>query len=191
MLLEIDPADEELIQERYKDYRAGNFDLRTNEIYQLGFRIAAESGLEEVFAFDEREIQWNPGPLFDYMPDNAPETQEAVDELIRQITEQMQQAHDTLTLKQLLLLMNEEEMDRRNKSIYLLTNQVDAGGSFVGADASASWWHRNFRMYANIQRHARPGARVVVIGGQGHTAILKDFLADDAKRVAADVLPYL
>ena len=51
----------------------------------------------------------------------------------------------------------------------------------------ASWWHRNFRMYAYIQQHAGPGKRVVAIGGQGHTAILKDLLADDPDRVAADV----
>ena len=39
-----------------------------------------------------------------------------------------------------------------------------------GADASASWWQRNFRMYALIQQHAQPGARDIAIGGQGHTA---------------------
>ena len=78
-----------------------------------------------------------------------------------------------------------------NKSIYLRTNDVDAGRGFVGADAAASWWHRNFRMYANIQQVATPGHRVIALAGQGHTAILKDMLAVDDRRVAEDVRPYL
>ena len=71
-----------------------------------------------------------------------------------------------------------------------MTNQVGEDDNFVGADATASWWHRNFRMFAIIQRYAQPGERVLVIGGQGHTAILKQLLDDDERR-AVDVTPYL
>ncbi len=73
----------------------------------------------------------------------------------------------------------------------IVTNPVGDQNNFVGADASASWWHRNFRMYAHVQRYARPGERVLVIGGQGHTAILRQLLADDPDREAVDVRPFL
>ena len=45
-------------------------------------------------------------------------------------------------------------------------------------------------MYANIQRLAQPGDRVIAIGGSGHMAILKQLLAIDLRLqgVAAD--PY-
>jgi regulator of RNase E activity RraA len=102
----------------------------------------------------------------------------------------MEQAHKTLTLKQLLLRANDAEQDRLNRSFYLMTNHVGEGENFVGADATASWWHRNFRMFAVIQRYAQPGERVLVIGGQGHVAILKLFLDDDERR-AVDVTSYL
>lgn len=49
------------------------------------------------------------------------------------------------------------------------------------ADASASWWQRNFRMYANIQKVAQPGERIIAIGGSGHMAILKQLLAIDQR----------
>ncbi|MBE0669690.1 MAG: hypothetical protein IH588_03805, partial [Anaerolineales bacterium] len=70
-------------------------------------------------------------------------------------------------------------------------NHVGAGRTFEGADAAASWWHRNFRMYANIQRYAEPGEKVLAIGGQGHTAILKDLLKFDLDREAVDIVQYL
>ena len=70
-------------------------------------------------------------------------------------------------------------------------SRLAGGEDFSGADATASWWHRNFRMYAQIQRHAAPGARVLVVGGQGHTAILRDFLRDDALREAVAFAPFI
>ncbi len=51
--------------------------------------------------------------------------------------------------------------------------------------------HSNFRMYANIQNLANPGDRLVVIGGQGHTAILKDLVKIDSEANFVSVEPYL
>ena len=96
-----------------------------------------------------------------------------------------------MSLARLLQLGNDPERDRENKALYMATNAVDAGGGFAGADASASWWHRNFRMYANVQKAASPGRRVLVVGGQGHTAILKDLLAIDGEREAEDATRHL
>jgi hypothetical protein len=46
-------------------------------------------------------------------------------------------------------------------------------------------------MYANIQKLAVPDTRSIVIGGQGHTAILKDLLQIDDERQAVDIVPFL
>ena len=191
VLLEFDPNNEPLMQEKYEQYLAGAFELPSNEIYQLGFRIAKKAGLQTVHSFDEREIGWQAEALFAYMPEHDPETKSKADLLIKQITSETQQAHATKSLAELLLLSNDPERDQLNKYIYIMTNHVGAGENFVGADAAASWWHRNFRMYANIQKHAVPGARVLAIGGQGHTAILKDLLALDRDRVALKIRPYI
>lgn len=88
-------------------------------------------------------------------------------------------------------MANDPEQDRINKDAYLLTNAVGAGSNFLGADTTARWWHRNFRMYANVQKYAQPGQRVLVIAGAGHTAILRDLLAIDRRLIAEDVMPYL
>ncbi len=191
VLLEFNPNDESLIQEKYEEYLAGAFELPSNEIYQLGFRIAKKAGLSTVYSFDEREIGWQAEALFAYMPDHDPATKAKMDLLIEQITSETQKDHATKSLSDLLLLGNDPERDQLNKFSYIMTNHVGAGENFVGADAAASWWHRNFRMYANIQKHAAPGTRVLAIGGQGHTAILKDMLALDRERVAVDVRPYV
>ena len=191
VLLEYGPQYQDKIAERYDAYRKNEYEMSVNEIYQLGFRIADHAGLDTVFSFDEQEIGWDAEPLFEYMPIHDKKAQQAMDSLMAEYSEDSQNAHDTLTLAELLRRTNDPSQDRLNKYTYLITNHVGAPDNYVGADAAASWWHRNFRMYANIQQFAQPGERVLVIGGQGHTAILRDFLADDMDRVAVDVMPYL
>lgn len=45
----------------------------------------------------------------------------------------------------------------------------------------------NFRMYSNVQASAQPGTRVIVIGGQDHTAVMRDLLGIDGEQVGVEV----
>jgi hypothetical protein len=191
ILVEEDPKNQTVLKEKYGLYLADSFELPSNETYQLGFRVAKDAGLQSVYAFDEREVGWDAKALFSYMPKHEPETHARMNMLLQGVTSEYARDHATQSLADLLMMSNELERDQLNKYMYLLTNHVGAGENFVGADAAASWWHRNFRMYANIQKHAQPGARVLVIAGQGHTAILKDLLELDRDRIAVDVRPYI
>ncbi len=191
VLLEFSPALEEEMHERLQQYRQGRYELPENEVYQLGFRVAARSKVENVYGFDETNVQWQAEPLFDYMQSSDPRANARMSALIEEITLDEKKAQSTLSLPELLVRANDADRDSLNRAFYLLTNEVGDDDDFVGADASASWWHRNFRMYALVQRHAQPGARVLVIGGQGHIAIFRQLLADDREREGVDVLPYI
>jgi len=191
VLLEFNPANHAKINAEYQQYLAGNFELPVNEIYQLGFRVAKMAGLQKVHSFDEREIQWQGQALMDHLTNHEPEVMQQLQQKIARITAQMQADHQSLSLQQLLVKNNEAKTDQQNMDFYLYTNAVDAGQDFVGADATASWWHRNFRMYARIQQHASPGARLFVLGGQGHTAIIRQLLNIDSRLTEQPVLPLL
>lgn len=175
----------------YAAYRDDGAALSVNETQQIGYRVAKEAGLDGVTCFDEGEVHWNGGPLFAYIAEHDPARKAEMDAVFAALSTRQTREQTTLALPELLRLSNDPERDRENKNLYIATNAADAGGGFVGADASASWWHRNFRMYANVQRAAAPGRRVLVIAGSGHTAILKDLLAIDGERQTEDVLPYL
>jgi hypothetical protein len=190
VLLEYPPASDTRINEQYAQFRAGSFALRRNEIYQIGFRVAALAGLARVHGFD---VQAPPGEqkLWSYLP-QAPQARQQFEQLIETESRRLQQLHARLTLQDVLRQTNTAEEDRRNKGFYMLLNPVAAdSGLFHGADASAHWWHRNLRMYAKVQQHAGPGERVLVIAGSGHVAILRDLLRADPLRAEEDVLPLL
>lgn len=191
VLIECEPSEQGKFDTNFAAYQAGKFTLTSNENFQIGFRVAKAAGLKGVTCFDEGQVGWNAQPMFDYIGKHEPATQAALDATFKSLSERQSREQATLTLPQLLALTNDAARDRENKGLYLRTNAVGAGDGFSGADASASWWHRNFRMYANVQKAASPGHRVLVVAGAGHTAILKDLLANDGERGAEDVVGYL
>jgi hypothetical protein len=191
VLLEYNPDNEELMNERYQAYLAGEFELPTNEIYQLGFRIAKLAGNTRVYSFDNREIEWQAEALFEYAKENNSPEMDTHNEMMRALTEEGEQARANLSLGELLVRVNNPEQERINMDSYLVTNAIGANDGYSGATASASWWERNFRMYANIQQQATPGQRIIALGGAGHTAILKQLLQIDSRLQGVDVIPYL
>lgn len=191
VLLECSPTVQGEYDKKFRDYVAGRFELPPNESYQIGFRVAKLAGLSGVTCFDEDVIGWDSQPMFEYMDKHQPQTRQELEALYKALSASTDKEQSTLSLAQLLRLASDPARDAFNKGLYLRTNEVGAGGGFAGADASASWWHRNFRMYANIQKAAAPGRRVLALAGQGHTAILKDLLAVDDRRKSEDVRGYL
>jgi len=191
VLLEFDRARNSEMQRQLDAYLEDELELESNEVYQIGFRVAKSCGVERIYGFDEDEVHWRGDLLFEYLEESEPELLQTLNEDIAKLQDDEALAHKELGLRELLIRTNDPERDRINKDFYLLTNAAGAGMNFEGADATASWWHRNIRMYANIQKYATFGERVLVIAGQGHTAILRDFLGIDRRIIAHDVMPYL
>jgi hypothetical protein len=190
ILLEYGPENEALLNQRFDDYVAGSYELGANEIYQLGFRIAKMAGLNGVQSFDHREVEWQADAMFEYAKQHNSPEMVTFNEIIAEHTKKEEQARATLGLRELLRRSNDPERDRLNMDLYLATNPIGAGDGYSGADSSASWWHRNFRMYANIQKLATPGERIIAIGGSGHMAIIKQLLEIDQRLASVDVEPY-
>ena len=191
VLVEHAPEKQSIIQKEYRDYLNGQFKLGTSETYQVGFRVAKAAGLQTLYGYDEHNIGWESSALFEYMNTEDGKMKAEVDKLINEVQDETNAQFKSLSLKQMLIKYNGKPADDLNKYFYIQTNPAFHKGEYIGAKAAASWWHRNFIMYAKIQAHATPGERVLVIGGQGHTAILKDFLAIDRDRIAVDIKDYL
>lgn len=190
VLLEYTDDADEKINQRYRDYLAGKFELGKNEIYQVGFRVARLMGHKRVYGFDA-EAPAQDIKLWDYLSQD-PKAESALNTLIEAESRRLQELHRTKSLQEILTLTNSPEENQHNKGFYMLLNPVGAKGRlFHGADASADWWHRNLRMYAIVQQQAAPGERVLAIAGSGHVAVMHDFLRADSERVEENALAYL
>jgi hypothetical protein len=114
-----------------------------------------------VQSFDHRELEWAAEPMFDYAEQHNSPEMVTFNEIIKSHTVDDEKARAGMGLHEVLKRSNDPERDRLNMDIYLATNSIGAGDGYSGADASASWWQRNFRMFANIQQAAQPGERII------------------------------
>ena len=191
VLLEYNPENDAIIQQRYQNYLAGTYELGVNEVYQIGFRVAKLSGAR-IASFDDRSVNWEAAPLFEMLSNGKyPKIGALTEQWFADTTAQKTYDNANLSLKEMLQKLNRHETDMANIDSYLSTNVVGAGKGFEGAKATASWWKRNFFMYAKIQSHADNDERIFVVGGQGHTAILKQLLKSDSNLEGVDVYPLL
>lgn len=180
------------LQERYDAYRQGAFALQANEIYQLGFRLAAAAGHDRVYPIDEwgrHYISWE--ELGDYARkrfglQDAQLSEAELDELfyrlmgkgwmerctrLGQYDDQHLREH---TLREHLLYQNSPERIRAGHEIYLTWLDGEPGDYTMVDHISGWWYNRNLRIFANLKRITEsPEDRLLVIYGSGHLPILR------------------
>lgn len=165
----------------YREYRAGRFVLPVNEVYQLGFRVAAASDLDRVDAVDtERSAT------------RIDEAQRSEAALIAARNAdpwavRLQQSHalqdvpitpaNYRTLREILLGINTPDEIARSHAAYFVGYFKGGGDStYAGPDFIAGWYERNLRIFRDLQRITRgPDERIIVIYGSGHLATLQQF----------------
>lgn len=177
--------------ERYKAYLAGSYALGTNEVYQLGFRLAAMSHNTTIYPIDTHG-----GFPFEYDSVKASAAihgqtallgaADASDKPDRD-RENAFESHGALL--DLLRYLNSPESLRANAAWYMYIDRIgDAGNDYAGANLVSFWYARNLHMFANIMHSVVPGDRVVVFVGAGHAARLRPLveLSPDLRLVEPD-----
>lgn len=201
---------EERLNQQYREYRAGEFALKANEIYQIGFRLAAALEHERVYCMDE----W--GRMYDSwdhllayivkglgLPERERTEEEQVSlweeirgkalcERYRRLYQHDEQHRLTHTLREHLLYLNGEERIRADAGSYLFWQRAEAGDYTLADHISGWWYNRNLRMFSNIRRiPVTPDDRVLVIVGAAHVPILRHAFQCSPEYELAEVATYL
>jgi hypothetical protein len=106
--------------------------------------------------------------------------------------EAMQKRQAQATVREALAELNEPALQDRTKDFYLQMSRVRSKDKFVGADALAQWYQRNFRILTNLtQIIDSPQDRVLVIFGQGHIPYLRDGIKANSDMQLVEANDYL
>ena len=160
----------------YHDLLSGKYQLDTsNERDLLGLQLAQRQHLADIICVDERRVDWDFEKASAWMKAHRQEAkmQSALDAAGQSMArvESLQSTGGVLAA--LRYLNSPEGLYDRQKFELEAATWGDAETP-IGADLTASWYHRNLRIYANLMRAIHsPQDRVIVIIGQGHAAILK------------------
>jgi hypothetical protein len=193
------------IDQEYQAYRRGEFPLPGDEVYQLGFQLARRLNHATIYCVDAwgryyeppldlehyaanrttKELQQflteqlNFDPFRDLTHYARQHGQEALvtqwSARIQQAGEQGDQAKLQRTLRETLLLTNEEAMIWRSHGAYLTgLFEIGVGHDYPGVDYITAWYSRNLRIFANLQRITEAtDERILLIIGGGHVPILR------------------
>jgi hypothetical protein len=188
--VEVITAKDELLNEEYKKYVSNDFGLdskwthdlgyrSSNEVYQLGFRIAEESGHTKIFATDWMEDIGNRdlGTVMEW----AEQNQLALSEDIKSwFTKWNWRDSSTITITEMLKDMNNPEFNLYDHQIYIrLIARIGEAQDYVGIDWMRWWYQRNLIIYSNIARLATSSDdRILVIYGHGHNHLINQFLRE-------------
>lgn len=170
---------------QYSDYLAGKYTLTTNEIDQIGFRLAKELGHTKIYSVDvDGEFPWQPVVNFAKASGRSKE----LDAIMNEIGGMVKAENDYLsshTVLETLLYMNADEKIAQDVGYYYREAQFGEPGDWAGADLLADWYRRNIRIYANVAQLAdSPNERVLVIYGAGHLGWLQhDFASNPNLRL--------
>jgi hypothetical protein len=182
------------VTDRYRRFRAGQFTLEADESYQFGFRLAARAGDSTIYPINS----YGPSLINDSTASGKRITAflEANFASVSTPAFQAYLAHsDTLerhgTYLDLLRYLNTDVAIRANASIYSVLVGIGRDADDAGSAYVSEWYARNCYIFSNMLSVTRPGDRVVVIYGQGHEYLLREFVRLNPTLVNVDPLDYL
>ncbi len=189
--LEFDAAKSDA-DERYQRYLKGEYELGPGEGEQIGFRLAKLLGHAHIYGVDVKgiNVDFNPGDLGNEFGSLLQQLGKEGNKVITQINEWVK--HNSIGVA--LAKMNAPEIDLLNIDLYYrYLLPVGKGDKYPGPEAVTRWYQRNLLIFHNIMRilNREKENKVLVIFGQGHTAMLNQFLQYSTLFIKEDIRKYL
>lgn len=183
IVLEWEPHRHAKTNENYRLFRTGAFDISTryNEVYQFGFRLAAQLNHDSLFLFDDQTpfIGSLEDFSFDALSTYADQHDAGfydlhIDSLIQNF-EHNQALLKKESLADHIAWLNSPEMQHINaQRMHLLEVRVGIQDNWIGPDWLGRWYQRNVRMMSNVLKFSEPGDRLLIIVGDNHKWVLDD-----------------
>ena len=178
ILIEVEADRQEEFDDRFSKYRAGEYELGSNEIYQIAFKLGKRLGHERLYGVDASGRDYADLPdLEEYAKEHGQSYPTADEWSERYMAAYKVEDHAKAeqTLSEHLQFLNSEERLRFSHGHYVLSYlALGEGAEYPAADHLSGWWYnRNLRIYGNIMRVMEPGDRLLLLMGAGHVPIIR------------------
>jgi len=169
---------EKAINEEYKAYVNGTYELTRNEIDQVAYRLAKQLGHDGLYAIDvkapfDMDTVVKVAQIYQIKPFMS---------LLQSMPAFMEKENQLLnesTITSFFMHINTDAYNQFAHDLYLKMALVGQEDNYAGADLVADWYKRNLRIYRNLMAiDLKPDDRVLVLYGAGHNKILQDLVDD-------------
>ncbi|WP_442266747.1 DUF5694 domain-containing protein [Tenacibaculum sp. ZS6-P6] len=175
----------------YNAYLKGNFKLKSNEIYQIGFRLGKLLGHKKIYAIDasarnfksdltEKEHKEKQAYFINKAGGKMLKREMNIDKTYFSLYEKEDKLKTEVSLLEFFRVLNNKDVVNQSHGHYLIGDFKMGEGEkndYYGADKAIWWYSRNLRIFQNLLNINIPGEdKVFVLIGAGHLPIL-NFLA--------------
>ncbi|MCM8569257.1 DUF5694 domain-containing protein [Gramella jeungdoensis] len=192
IMVEWEPVHYDRVNNELQQYLEGQLSLKNLEVHQIAFRVAKKSGLKEILPIDHK-LELGDSEMMQYLNENEkmPEFQN----LMGQVQQYLQEESAFLkshSITEFYSRSNSEETDNFNRNMYLevLPKLSKEPGNPLLA-YTGNWYKRNIFIMGNIDSHLEPGDRVLILIGNAHRAILKEFYRNRNEVEYIEISDYL
>jgi hypothetical protein len=163
----------------FRNYLDGKFELGVNEVHQIGFKVAEELGHREIFAVDWRDNvgQRGYGEVMDWAKNETPEILDYISKIEQSMNLTTELVNDSFfeTIKKI----NEENIIKKLHEINMNIGRIGIGTNYVGIDWLKWWYQRNLIIYSNLTNLiSSQNDRISLLIGGNHTYLVSQFLQE-------------
>ena len=176
---------------RYAAFESGQTAPTRNEIDQIAFRLARELQLAQVFGIDAAgDFPFEAVQSFANKAGRGEEFQRGVDVLGAR-SKAFEAEARTASIGAMLRRLNQPAAIRVDHGWYMQALSYGAGSEQPGAELLGRWLMRNAAICARLVQVSRPGDRVLVLFGAGHSHLLRQCVQDMPGWQLIEPMPYL
>lgn len=178
----------EVLNNKYKQYKLGTYNLEMNEIFQIGFRLGLMLGHEQIYPIDwigKAEMSY--GEVESWAKENQPELLSEIYEgiFIPELTE-------CKSLLDYYKELNEPSWINRLHKMYVNMARIGDFNNNIGMKWLSWWYKRNLIMFSNLTRIINmEEERILFIVGCSHSTIVNKFLEESEVCEVVQPLSYL
>lgn len=172
----------DMLDHRYPDFTPADLLTNPDERVQIGYRLAHRLGLERVYAIDEQDRDGQPSyfPFEDVQSwaeaNGRSAALGAMHEQVAAMIAEMETRQRAGTVGGVLRWMNTPESAASGHTFYTALLAFGAGDAQPGAILNGRWYTRNAMIFARLMQAVKPGDRIVIVYGGGHSYWLRQFV---------------
>lgn len=171
-----------MLDQGYLAFKPEDLASKPDERVQIAYRLASKLKLERVYGIDEQDRPGEPGyfpfePVAAWASANGREADlQAMFEPVQTEISRMEADQKTHTVGQLLARINAPDnlLGEGGHGLYMKALTLGSGADQPGAILNGRWYTRNAIIFAKLRQVAKPGDRVVVVYGSGHSYWLRE-----------------
>lgn len=178
----------EFVNEKYKHYQLGTYELEMNEIYQVGFRLGVKLGHEKIYPIDWRgESELDYREVERWAKENQPVL---LSELFEGIV--FPELTESKSIIDYYKELNDPTLLNMLHKIYVNMARIGDFNNHVGMKWLSWWYKRNLIMFANLTRLIRSEEeRILFLVGASHSTIITKFLEESEVCEVVQPLSYI